>query len=639
MAGSTFYFPIGAQRILTPDDGEEALNYEEQQEAWILRDRAVEDFLRDVAQTADVAILDENGLIPADQLGQGATGTSVFLRGDRQWAVVPGAVAGTHSMGISSNGNTAGSTGLVTGTAVRLMLVGGNNITLSQSSNGASATVTIIGTSGGGGAGSNTLGMSNLGNTSGTTGVVSDTAVRYLLAGGNGVTLSQSLNGASGTVTISVANQTNQSLGLYASSNTTLTSSGTADARSLSVRGVGAISVGVSASEVLLSVAAQTAESQSGGISNLGNTSGTSGIASGAQMRLLFAGGNNVTLSQSVNGASATITISGPNTAAQSAQTLGLYASSNTTAGSSSGTADARSLSFRGVGAASIGVSASEVIISVPNVVAQTNQSLGVYASSQTTGAASSTTVDARSVTLVGQGGVSVGASAGSIIISGGAGGGTTGSYLAVNTANFLASATTAASRTNPHFVMVEVHQPLALSVIDVAVSNTLGSTANTRTGAVAFSFTYGLYTESGDTITPLVGSTTQTTYSWASNSAAYSSLTGPRWLTLPLATTIPPDRYYFGFQFSSNTSSVGANTTSLNWGMNLVYGSVLTATHFADLGAAPSATLGNRGFQGQMVGTSLSATNQTVQRSQVSQSGAPLLYANNVLILRNVAR
>ena len=196
-----FQFPIGAQQILTPDTGDEPLTYEEQQEAWILRDRAVEDFLKDVAQTADVAVLDGDGLIPADQLGQGATGTSVFLRGDRQWAVVPGAVAGTHSVGISSQGNTGGSTGLVTGTAIRLQLVGSNNITLSQSSNGASATVTIFGAAGGGG--SQSAGISNLGNTSGTTGIASGSAIALFIAGGNNITASQSVNGASATITLS----------------------------------------------------------------------------------------------------------------------------------------------------------------------------------------------------------------------------------------------------------------------------------------------------------------------------------------------------------------------------------------------------------------------------------------------------
>lgn len=64
------------------------------------------------------------------------------------------------------------------------------------------------------------------------------------------------------------------------------------------------------------SVPSQTVESQTLGISNLGNTSGTSGVISGGQVQMLFAGGDNITLSQSINGASATITISGATAAA-----------------------------------------------------------------------------------------------------------------------------------------------------------------------------------------------------------------------------------------------------------------------------------------------------------------------------------
>lgn len=52
------------------------------------------------------------------------------------------------------------------------------------------------------------------------------------------------------------------------------------------------------------------------------------------------------------------------------------------------------------------------------SVAAQTNQTLGVFASSQTTGQSSSSTLDARSLSFVGQGIISVGLSAGSVLFS-----------------------------------------------------------------------------------------------------------------------------------------------------------------------------------------------------------------------------
>lgn len=100
------------------------------------------------------------------------------------------------SYGMSNIGNTSGDTGAVSN---RLVFAGGNNITLSQATNASgSGTLTIIG---GAGAGAFEAGISsNLGNTSGTTGTVGG---QIVFAGGNNVTLSQSVNAGSATLTIS----------------------------------------------------------------------------------------------------------------------------------------------------------------------------------------------------------------------------------------------------------------------------------------------------------------------------------------------------------------------------------------------------------------------------------------------------
>jgi hypothetical protein len=96
-------------------------------------------------------------------------------------------------IGVSTGGNTSGNTGTTIGTFV---LAGGNQITLSQSTAaGSLATVTISGRDAIFGAG-----VSTGGNTSGTTGTVTGTLV---LAGGNNITLSQSTNASGATITIS----------------------------------------------------------------------------------------------------------------------------------------------------------------------------------------------------------------------------------------------------------------------------------------------------------------------------------------------------------------------------------------------------------------------------------------------------
>lgn len=95
------------------------------------------------------------------------------------------------SDGVSNIGNTSGNTGVFsTGTQV---LSGGNNITLSQATNASGATIGISGIP------ADSQGISTQGNTAGTTGFAS---ASYQLVASNLLTASQSLNAGSATVTL-----------------------------------------------------------------------------------------------------------------------------------------------------------------------------------------------------------------------------------------------------------------------------------------------------------------------------------------------------------------------------------------------------------------------------------------------------
>ncbi len=134
-------------------------------------------------------------------------------------------------------------------------------------------------------------------------------SVRF--TGSNAVTVK---SGTGQLVVIDVPTQTNQSGNVYASSNTFGTSSGTYDGRTVSIAGSGAVSVAASNSGWVISAPAQTAQTQgilAAGVSTGGNSSGDTGVASGT--RLVFAGGNNITLSQGTAANATTITISAPN--------------------------------------------------------------------------------------------------------------------------------------------------------------------------------------------------------------------------------------------------------------------------------------------------------------------------------------
>jgi hypothetical protein len=200
---------------------------------------------------------------------------------------------------VQIGGNTSGTTSLIsTGT---MSLAGGSNITLSQNGNG----ITVVGGAGGG----FLAGVSTGGNTAGNTGI---TGSNLVLAGGSNITLSQ-VTGANGaTVTINGATAAGLTTGgILAQGNTTGQSSNSTyqlTALNLSFAG-GMVTGGWSSNSFVISSPATTSgELLSAGMSTGGNTAGTTGAVSN---QLVMVGGNNITLSQSVNGGSATLSIIG----------------------------------------------------------------------------------------------------------------------------------------------------------------------------------------------------------------------------------------------------------------------------------------------------------------------------------------
>lgn len=316
-------------------------------------------------RTGDVSFKNGNGI------SFGSSGANI-VTASYTVPVVPAQIVA----GFSTNGNTAGDTGLVTG---RLNLIGGNNVTLSGSTNGGSISVTI--------SGPNTAaqfsgGFSTGGNTAGDTGVFTG---RLVLVGTNAVSLSGSSNGGSATISINVAAQTaqtqsnvqgiivsdttyrtgdvsfknangisfgssganivtasytvpaqsNQTLGIYNSSQTTgASSSSTYDARSLSIVYSGIISGGWSNSSLVLNVPAGAGQTAISGIV-ASDTTYTSGTVS-------FSNQNGVTIGSSVNGATQYVRLSVATSYAASDHshgnpTLALTNLSGTTASASNG--------------------------------------------------------------------------------------------------------------------------------------------------------------------------------------------------------------------------------------------------------------------------------------------------------------
>ena len=171
------------------------------------------------AGTAITAALGTNGLsmaVPAFvttfDATSGRAGTGTTLATTNASATLN---VGTNGVALSINvpnddfngwnlgGNTAGTTGTTITTQGPLFFQGGNNITLSGNSN------TIVISAGAGGGTTNqtgpNIGVSNLGNSAGTTGTVSTGNVVFV--GSNGINLSQSIGAGSTGATISIAEQ------------------------------------------------------------------------------------------------------------------------------------------------------------------------------------------------------------------------------------------------------------------------------------------------------------------------------------------------------------------------------------------------------------------------------------------------
>lgn len=229
-------------------------------------------------------------------------GNSITISANNEFAIA-----------LSISGNTSGVLALVSsGTGI---LLGGSNITLSQ--NGQS--IEIIGQSGGSQSvqTQNCVDISLDGNTSGVLALISSGTA--IFAGGNNITLSQNGNSVTifgpSTNSFSQTVQTQNLFDLSLSGNTSgvlaLISSGTAILMggsniTLSQNGQSVEIIGASQSSFSQTVQTQNVVD----LSLAGNTAGALALISSGTA--IFAGGNNITLSQ--NGQS--ITISGANSAA-----------------------------------------------------------------------------------------------------------------------------------------------------------------------------------------------------------------------------------------------------------------------------------------------------------------------------------
>lgn len=294
--------------------------------------------------------------------------------------------------------------------------------------------------------------ISNINLSAGTT---SNNLSAAVFSNSNGVSFG--LNGS--TVTGSVA------AGATATGNFGAIAGGTQTATSGTVvfSDSNGISFGMSGSSRI--TASYTVPSTAGLISNINLSAGTTSNNLSA-----FVLSNSNGVSFGLNGSTVTGSVAAGATATGN---FGALAGGTQTA--TSGTvvfSDSNGISF--------GMSGSSRITASYTVPTQTAQTVGIYASSQTTGQSSSSTYDARSLTIRGAGIVTVGNSGGEILISATAAAG----------AGTVSSATTASQVNSTNVVgadagryALEGHQHAGVAGIGLNTTNLTGGNSGTKFG------------------------------------------------------------------------------------------------------------------------------------------------------------
>jgi hypothetical protein len=584
------------------------------------------------------------------------------------------------SVGNSNLGNTAGDTGVF---SQRVVFVGSNNITLSGSSNGGSATLSIIGGAGGG----YSAGVSNVGNTSGNTGL---TGSNLVFSGGNRITVSQSTHANGATIGISGPNAQSGISGMIVSDATYTTGTvsfsnqngvtigSSVDGASQYIRLSVATSYaasnhshgnpqlnltnlsGTTASNsagftLSLSAAAPGAANFSVGASNGGNTAGDTGVTG---TRIVFAGGNNITVSQATDANGATLSMVGANTHAQQTGISGIIVSDATY---TTGT-----VSFSGQNNITIGSSvngASQYIrLSVGNYIttarastdalglntAQTNVTWTANSSGLSINAAgyagTATALTGAIAATVNSGGVSVSVPATSSLV------GTSGMSISSNGSTIsvypapnsywdnmvdISAAGTAQGNSLVSVQPFALEWPLAFSNVAIPISLSVTNANNNSTAYIDVSVSGVLYTRNASTLSSIASFGHSLTQTWTSNATA--TVLGAPVLTATFAgTTLTPGQYWLALHVSTNnTATGGANTTALANTVSMMLGkSIGSVPNQVKLwGAQTNASVGLYSGLGII---STGATRASIAFSDLVQTGTRAQLAPVAVQLRN---
>jgi hypothetical protein len=509
---------------------------------------------------------------------------------------------------ISVIGNTSGNTSAGSGS---IIFAGGPNVTLSGSTAAGAMTLSISAGAGGGGA---AISAGTQSVSTGTVVFANSNGITFGMSGSSQITASFassniasgggiSLSSAGSTVTISNIGVT----GIAASSQSALTGSNGLVVFSNS----NGVSFGLGSGA---STSVMTASIVPGGIQAFGvSTDAQGNTGSGTGSVWLFEGGV-VNLSQDTAAGVRSLTVS-----------VGAGLSSLSLGGNTAGTSNMGSGSLMLAGGPNITLSGSSAAGGI--TISISGQPSGTGAGLQAL-AVPGTTLNNATIVFSASNGITFGMNAGTV---------TAGLVLESRYDYWPQGAisSTRVTQGTGSIQRFDLPGAVTFSRVDIPMLFSMASSATTNTGAMAVSSALILYTRSGSTLSPILGTLDNTTYTWASNTSNFGSVTGPRLVSFPLASALYPGEYYAYFHFSTKSSSVGLSTTNLAVSASLIVHSTYSASNWADFGQNTANSSGIALGQGT-ISSLVSNSTQTIQMSQVTASGAAMFVANFPLLFRN---
>lgn len=383
--------------------------------------------------------------------------------------------------------------------------------------------------------------------------------------------------------------------------------------------------------------------------------------------------------------------------AAAPSNTITMYATSNTTQ-SSTGTANVNSLIFAGAGAASVGITNGSIVISAPNAGAgnitisagttngglanvsfadSNNMSFGLNGSTITAsfnainlGVSTGGNTAGTTGTIEGNGGQYLlvggdnitlsqstnGASSGTLSIVGPASSslvGSTGISLSTNGSTITIYNIPRSSWVAPQMQLSvlgamgngsysiayrDVLWPVTATRVDAPFHWVQATTANANTIGIAMTVLCGIYTRNASTLNTVSSASTQTTYTYASNSAGNTQLSvaAYRPISIPMNVNMTPGQYYFGFGISTAATSIGTATTTAAQTISIVgcpqgSSAVPWTDDFTRVTATSVGMFSGHGIYSAAVSSVVPA----ISLSAINQSGSYFHRANNALVFR----